>query len=118
MRLAQTRDRGCVLVFNAQEAIHIFVQDGTVIHAMGAKIEGAEALDRAFDLKGSSYGWIQGAGPAKKDLAIDMREYMHKHSLSGDQRFGKTKLEFAIPHLRHVIHPPEVGAIAIVFALT
>jgi hypothetical protein len=90
MRLAQTRDRGCVLVFNAQEAIHIFVQDGTVIHAMGAKIEGADALDRAFDLKGSSYGWIQGAGPAKKDLTIDMREYMHKHSLGGDQRFGKT----------------------------
>jgi hypothetical protein len=90
MRLAQTRDRGCLLVFNAQEAIHLFVQDGVVVHAMGAKIEGAEALDHAFELKGSSYGWIQGAGPANKDLTIDMREYMHKHSLGGDQRFGKT----------------------------
>jgi hypothetical protein len=90
MRLAQTRDRGCLLVFNAQEAIHLFVQDGVVVHAAAGKIEGTEALDRAMELKGSSYGWIQGAEPPKKDLDVDMQEYMHKNSLGLDQRFGKT----------------------------
>ena len=90
MRLAQTRERGCLLVFNAQEAIHLFVRDGVVIHAAAGKLEGSAALDRAFQLKGSSYGWIQGAEPAKADIEIDMQEYMHKNSIGLDLRFGKT----------------------------
>ncbi len=81
MRLAQTRDKGFMLVFNAQEAIHLFVQDGMVVHATAGKLEGSAALDRAFELKGSSYGWIPGAEPAKKDMEADMREYLHKHAI-------------------------------------
>jgi len=96
MRLAQTRDKGCLLVFNAQEAIHLFVDNGVIVHAAAGKIEGSDALNRAFDLKGSSYGWIQGAEPAKKDLDVDMQEYMHKNSIGLDQRFGKT-IRMAIP---------------------
>src|SRR5271169_190006 len=84
MRLAQTRERGCLLVFNAQEAIHLFVENGVIVHAAAGKIEGTEALNRAFELKGSSYGWIQGAEPAKKDLEVDMQEYMHKNSIGLD----------------------------------
>jgi hypothetical protein len=92
MRLSQTREKGCLLVFNAQEAIHLFVQDGVIVQAKGdgGKIEGAAALDRAFELKGSSYGWIQGAEPAKKDLQIDMQEYIHSSPVGQSQRFGKT----------------------------
>lgn len=89
MRLAQTRERGCLLVFNAQEAIHLFVDNGMIVHASAGQLQGAEALDRAFELKGSSYGWIQGAEPSKADLQVDMQEYMHKN-LGQDQRFGKT----------------------------
>jgi hypothetical protein len=90
MRLAQTRERGCLLVFNAQEAIHLFVQDGVVVHAAAGAIEGKEALDRAFALKGSSYGWIQGAEPPKPDMEVDMQEYLHANSIGLDQRMGKT----------------------------
>ena len=90
MRLAQTRERGCLLVFNAQEAIHLFVENGVIVHAVAGKIEGSAALDRAFAIKGSSYGWIQGAEPPKKDLEVDMQEYMHKNSLGQGLRFGKT----------------------------
>jgi hypothetical protein len=96
MRLAQTREKGCLLVFNAQEAIHLFVENGSIVHAAAGKLEGSAALDRSFELKGSSYGWIQGAEPAKKDLDIDMQEYMHKNSVGLDQRFGKT-IRMAIP---------------------
>jgi hypothetical protein len=96
MRLAQTRERGCLLVFNAQEAIHLFVQEGLVVHAAAGKVEGTEALDRAFALKGSSYGWIQGAEPAKKDLEIDMQEYMHKNPIGLEQRPGKT-IRMSVP---------------------
>lgn len=96
LRLAQTREKGCLLVFNAQEAIHLFVDNGVIIHAAAGKIEGAQALDRAFQLKGSSYGWIQGAEPAVRDLEMDMHEYMHKNSIGLDQRFGKT-IRMALP---------------------
>jgi hypothetical protein len=96
MRLAQTRERGCLLVFNAQEAIHLFVENGVIVHAAAGKLQGETALDRAFELKGSSYGWIQGAEPAMKDIDVDMQEYMHRNSISTDQRFGKT-IRMAIP---------------------
>jgi hypothetical protein len=96
MRLAQTRDKGCLLVFNAQEAIHLFVDNGLVVHAAAGKIEGTEALDRAFGLKGSSYGWIQSAEPAKRDIEVDMQEYVHQHAIGFDTRFGKT-IRMAIP---------------------
>ena len=97
MRLAQTRDKGCMLVFNAQEAIHLFVQDGMVVNAVAGKLEGNAALDRAFELKGSSYGWIPGAEPAKKDIEVDMREYLHHHAIGPDQRLGKT-IRMAAPN--------------------
>ncbi len=57
---------------------------------MRRPVQGKEALDRAFALKGSSYGWIQGAEPAQKDLEIDMQEYMMTNSIGLDQRMGKT----------------------------
>ena len=56
VRLAQTREKGCLMVFNAQDAIHIFVQNGSVVSVSGGKAEGAPALDQAFQLQGSSYG--------------------------------------------------------------
>ncbi len=90
MRLSQTRERGCLLVFNAQEAIHLFVHNGMVIHASAGKVDGAAALARAFEIKGSSYGWISGAEPAKRDLEVDMQEYLHQLAIVPDQRFGKT----------------------------
>jgi hypothetical protein len=99
MRLAQTREKGCLLVFNAQEAIHLFVENGVIVHAAAGKIEGPEALDRAFELKGSSYGWIQGAEPAKRDVELDMQEYMHKNAIALDARFGKT-IRMALPNER------------------
>lgn len=94
MRLAQTRERGCLLVFNAQEAIHLFVDHGMIVHAAAGKLEGTSALDRAFELKGSSYGWILGAEPPKKDLDVDMQEYLHKHShsIGLDHRFKTIRM--------------------------
>ena len=64
MRLAQTREKGCLLVFNAQEAIHLFVCEGVIVHAASGQLQGSDAVKRAFELKGSSYGWIQEIGRA------------------------------------------------------
>lgn len=90
VRLSQTRERGCLLVFNAQDAIHLFVQDGIVVSAQAGKIEGETAMNQAFKLKGSSYGWIPGAEPTTKNMEVDMQEYLHKHDIGQDTRLGKT----------------------------
>jgi hypothetical protein len=89
-RLAQTRERGCLLVYNAQEAIHLFVDDGHVVSVLAGKTEGEAALAKAFDLKSSSYGWIPGAVPAQINVNIEMREYLSMHGLGQESRTGKT----------------------------
>ena len=89
-RLTQTRERGCMLVYNAQEAIHLFVDDGHVVGVVAGKAEGEAALAKAFDLKSSSYGWLPGAVPAHINLNIDMREYLNKHGIGQESRTGKT----------------------------
>jgi hypothetical protein len=96
VRLAQTREKGCLMVFNAQEAIHLFVQNGTVVSVTGGKREGEAALNQAFQLQGSSYGWLPGAEPATKNLDFDMQEYLHKNAIGQDNRFGKT-IRMSVP---------------------
>jgi hypothetical protein len=89
-RLGQTRDRGCLVVFNAQEAFHVFVQGGYVVSVASAKKQGQPALDLALKLEGSSYGWIPGAEPTTKDIHVEIRDYLLDHSLGIDPAAGKT----------------------------
>ncbi len=89
-RLGQTRERGCILVFNADEAIHLFLDEGHVVGAKAMKTEGEAALKKAFELKNSSYGWMPGAVPAQVNLDIDIRDYMSKHGTGPESRSGKT----------------------------
>ncbi len=90
VRLSQTRDRGCLLVFTAQEAIHIFVQDGSVVAVNSPQVQGEAALDHAFALKGSSYGWIAGAEAPAHAIEVDMQEYLHKNNIAQASQAGKT----------------------------
>lgn len=89
-RLAQSREKGCLMVYNAQDAIHVFVHNGKVIGATGGRFEGEAAVDYVFKMKGVSYGWMPGAEPPKRNLDLDMREYLHKVEASSDTRSGKT----------------------------
>jgi hypothetical protein len=66
------------------------VDDGHVVSIMAGKAEGEAALAKAFDLKGSSYGWIPGAVPTQINLNIEMREYLSMHGLGQEARTGKT----------------------------
>jgi hypothetical protein len=89
-RLAQTREKGCLMVYNAQEAVHLFVHNGKVVGATGGKQEGEGLIEHVFQMKGTSYGWMPGAEPEKKNVNVDMQEYLHKHASTADTRFGKT----------------------------
>lgn len=89
-RLSQTRDRGCLVIFNAQEAIHVFVQGGHVLAAVSPKKKGEAAFDQALKLEGSSYGWIPGAEPTSKDIHVEIRDYLSDSIAPADPALGKT----------------------------
>ncbi len=99
-RLAQTREKGCLMVYNAQEAVHLFVQSGKVVGATGGKQEGEALVEHVFQMKGTSYGWMPGAEPPAKTLNVDMEEYLHKHAVTQDSRFGKT-IRMPMPPNKH-----------------
>jgi hypothetical protein len=90
MRLGQSKGMGCLLIFNTQEAIHIFVEDGDVVAVASGDKKGEEALTHALALDKPSYRWIPDAEPAERNLQINIQEYISRHSKSGEERFGKT----------------------------
>ena len=51
---------------------------------------GQAALNHAFEMQGSFYGWLPAAEPKKRNLDLDMHEYLHVHAIKQDLNFGKT----------------------------
>jgi len=90
MRLGQSKGQGCLLVFNTQEAVHIFVKDGSVISATVGEKTGEEALDRALSMSEAAYRWIPDAEPTKAGVKINIQEYVSQRTKSTEARFGKT----------------------------
>jgi hypothetical protein len=90
MRLGQVKGHGCMLVFNTQDAVHIFVKDGLVVSASVGEKSGEEALDRALTMPESAYRWIPDAEPSTANLKINIQEYISQRTRSTEARFGKT----------------------------
>ena len=74
-RLGQTKGSGCLLVFNAHESAHIFVEDGVVVSVKGIEEIGEKALERALKLTDSAYRWIPDATPPSRNLRIKIEAY-------------------------------------------
>ena len=62
MRVGQSKGTGCLLIFNPQDSVHIFVENGSVVSVKAADKTGEEALDIALELDEASYRWIPDAG--------------------------------------------------------
>ena len=90
MRLGQSTGPGCLLIFNVQEAIHIFVENGRVVSVMADKRSGKDALDHALQLDEASYRWIPDAEPTDRNTNLDIQEYVSQTSKGEQERFGKT----------------------------
>ncbi len=84
IRLGQNKYQGCLLVSKGAELIHIYVQDGFVVRAIGSAKEGPEAVEQAIHLKDSSYTWLRGNPAAESD-----QEHPHEHrGTDGEVRHG------------------------------
>jgi len=88
VRLGQNRLKGCLSVYNSEETINLFVDEGFVVCAAGAKEQGEFALSRALALEGSTYEWFQQATPPISDLRVNITEHTLKHSIARDVRIG------------------------------
>jgi hypothetical protein len=90
MRLGQSKGSGCLLVFNSQESIHIFVENGAVVSVKTADKTGEPALTFALGLAEASYRWIPDAAPSRKSVQINIQDYIAKQTPVREERFGKT----------------------------
>jgi hypothetical protein len=88
-RLGTSKGTGCLLVFNPQESIHIFVENGSVVSVKMDGSTGEEALKRALALNQASYRWIPDAAPPERTVNINIEEYIASHLPRG-VRAGKT----------------------------
>ena len=91
-RLGQSKSKGCLLIFNARDSIHLFVQEGNIVAASWSDKPGEEALDRAMTLTDSSYRWIADAEPTKPTLRIDIRDYLARRSQAPEARYKTIRM--------------------------
>ena len=90
VRLGQNRQRGCLSVFNKEETLHLFVEGGFVVSAIGEKEQGEFALSRAIGLEEAAYAWIFDAKPPAVNLRVNIAEYAMKHAIARDVRIANT----------------------------
>jgi hypothetical protein len=74
-RLGKMTGAGCLLVFNAQESAHIFVDDGKVVAVKAGDETGEKALRKALGLADSSYRWIPDADPPRRTVSIKIDDF-------------------------------------------
>ncbi len=91
-RLGQSRSKGCILVFNAREAIHIFVQDGNIISASTGDKSGEEVVDQALGLADSSYRWIPDAEPTQVTMQAPIADYIARRSQTQEVRYKTIRM--------------------------
>ena len=88
VRVSQNRQNGCLIIFNREEEIHVFAENGFVIAAIGNVDQGEMAVARALQLEESSYQWFLDSKPDKADLRINIQEYALKNAIARDVRIG------------------------------
>jgi hypothetical protein len=91
-RLGTTKGKGCLLVFNTKESIHIFVKDGMVISALSGEKSGEDALDQSMMMQDSAYRWIPDAEPSHASTSVDIRDYIMRRTQAPETRFKTIKM--------------------------
>jgi hypothetical protein len=89
IRLGQSRQNGELLVLNKDESIQVFVEDGFIVQAVGKSEQGEAAVIHALNLEAANFVWAAGSKALEKDLHIDIRQYVLRHSLSRDQKIAQ-----------------------------
>jgi hypothetical protein len=90
VRLGQTRETGCLIVFTVQESVHLFTDNGFVVRAYSGKKDGELVIEQALQLNEASYTWMPGAGPSHKNIEVNIQSYALKHAIKRDTNLAET----------------------------
>jgi len=90
VRLGQSRQNGELLVLNKDESIQVFVEDGFIVQAIGKSEQGEAAVIHALNLESANFVWAAESKPLERDIHIDIRQYVLRHSLTRDQKIAQT----------------------------
>lgn len=104
VRLGQNLEKGCLVVFNRNEAAHIFVENGEVICALADKKYGEVALAHALHLENASYSWLASVEPVIKNFQMSIHAYALRHCIARDTQVGQT---IALPKQATKLLPKE-----------
>ena len=88
-RVGASKGNGCLLVFNPQESVHIFVENGAVVSAKWNETTGEEALKHGLALEQAAYRWIPDAAPSRRSVNISIEDFISQNS-PREERAGKT----------------------------
>jgi len=88
VRLGQSRQKGCLLVFNAEEYLHLYVDGGFVVSVIGRTDKGEMALARALEMENTSYKWFADITAPVADLRVNVQEYALKNAIARDVRLS------------------------------
>jgi hypothetical protein len=88
VRLGQNRQTGCLSVYNPAESLHLFVEGGYVVCAMGGKDQGEAALSHALELENAAYEWFHEARPPATNLRVNITALALKQAIVPELRPG------------------------------
>jgi hypothetical protein len=80
-RLGQSKRQGCLLVSKDNELIHLYVQDGFIVRAFGARSEGKASVEKALHSPGATYTWLRDIQPPhpEKNVHLHIAEFVLKY---------------------------------------
>ena len=108
VRVGRLRKKGCLRVFNTEEEVLLFVDNGIVIHAAARRNTGQEALEQALELEGASFEWLPGVESPQRDLGVNIQAYTTQNSIERDAAASKIGT-VALPLVPEKQAPPPFG---------
>jgi pSer/pThr/pTyr-binding forkhead associated (FHA) protein len=88
VRLGESRLKGCLCIYNKDERIDIFVDEGFVLSAVGDNLDGEFALSKALHLEESTYEWFANTEPPTAELRLNIAAYALQNSVARDVRIA------------------------------
>lgn len=84
VRLGQNRQSGCMVIYNKEEQIHLYADNGYIVHATGPKDQGELALAKALRLEDATFEWFLDVRSPESNLRVNVHDYALKHALTRD----------------------------------
>ncbi len=107
VRLGQNRQSGCMVVYNKEEQLHLYAENGYIVHAMGPAEQGEFALAKALHLEDATFEWFADARSPESNLRVNVHDYALKHALTRDVHGTATQAKPKVT--KHTIALPKIA---------